>query len=213
MMSEPELKDVWEDIARHERDRADALAADNARLLAAIDEGLTGTDISLAVRTVEEMYADNAALRLKVQELKVQVKELVESRDAWKASQECSEKAYMALVNQIPAERFDYDPINVALLDGAKEQEVIGRKQIAELQATLDTTIKLSNAVLQERDELQDRLTTLETLVLRLPAVDGVPRVVEAATDEYHVYDAIFTTRETAEHYAALLTHRQGMEG
>lgn len=45
------------------------LEADNARLLAAIDEGLTGTDISLAVRTVEEMYADNAALRLKVQEL------------------------------------------------------------------------------------------------------------------------------------------------
>lgn len=66
-----------------------------------------------------------------IEALQARVRELEESRDAWKASQECSEKAYMALVNQIPAERFDYDPINVALLDGAKEQEIIGRKQIA----------------------------------------------------------------------------------
>ena len=62
--------------ARHRVDGLEAreidveiLQGDNARLLAAIDEGLTGAAINLAVRTVEEMYADNAALRLKVKEL------------------------------------------------------------------------------------------------------------------------------------------------
>ena len=62
--------------ARHRVDELEAreidveiLQGDNARLLAAIDEGLTGTAINLAVRTVEETYADNAALRLKVKEL------------------------------------------------------------------------------------------------------------------------------------------------
>jgi len=67
--------------ARHRVDELEAreidveiLQGDNARLLAAIDEGLTGTDISLAVRTVEEMYADNAALRLRVQELEEQLR-------------------------------------------------------------------------------------------------------------------------------------------
>ena len=67
------------------------------------------------------VYHDDAQATIAA--LQARVKELEESRDAWKASQECSEKAYMALVNQIPAERFDYDPINVALLDGRKSRK------------------------------------------------------------------------------------------
>ena len=89
--------------------------------------------------------------------LQARVKELEESRDAWKASQECSEKAYMALVNQIPAERFDYDPINVALLDGAKEQEVIGRRQIADLQAQLTQRTAERDTARRRVDELEAR--------------------------------------------------------
>lgn len=69
--------------------------------------------------------------------LQAQLAAMTESRDAWKLSQECSEKAYMSLATQIPSERYDYDPVNLALLDGAKEQERIGRKQIADLQAQL----------------------------------------------------------------------------
>ena len=132
--------------------------------------------------------------------LQARVKELEESRDAWKASQECSEKAYMALVNQIPAERFDYDPINVALLDGAKEQEVIGRRQIADLQAQLtqrtaeleaaqrkarlqrEVEAALSSKVTEYEVELngdpqnfygRGRTVGLRTLILALPKVEG----------------------------------------
>jgi DNA repair exonuclease SbcCD ATPase subunit len=94
-----------------------------------------------------------------VEALQAQVKELEESRDAWKASQECSEKAYMALVNQIPAERFDYDPVNVALLDGAKEQEIIGRKQIADLQDLLKRTDENREQWRKLCQEAQSQLT------------------------------------------------------
>ena len=70
-------------------------------------------------------------------DLQAQLAAMTESRDAWRLAQECSEKAYMSLATQIPSERYDYDPVNLALLDGAKEQERIGRKQIADLQAQL----------------------------------------------------------------------------
>ena len=101
------------------------------------------------------VYHDDAQATIAA--LQTRVKELEESRDAWKASQECSEKAYMALVNQIPAERFDYDPINVALLDGAKEQEVIGRRQIADLQAQLTQRTAERDTARRRVDELEAR--------------------------------------------------------
>ena len=72
-----------------------------------------------------------------IRDLQAQLAAMTESRDAWRLAQECSEKAYMSLATQIPSERYDYDPVNLALLDGAKEQERIGRKQIADLQAQL----------------------------------------------------------------------------
>lgn len=135
------------------------LEADNARLLAAIDEGLTGTDISLAVRTVEEMYADNAALRLKVQELV---------------------KFYDKHVGT-PCEQIRH------------QQEV--------------------EALNERLDAYHKDLTTLETLVKRLPNVKGELSVhgsmvlgnnPEVSSDMTHA--------DEAQDYAALLTHRQGME-
>ena len=103
------------------------------------------------------VYHDDAQATIAA--LQARVKELEESRDAWKASQECSEKAYMALVNQIPAERFDYDPVNVALLDGAKEQEIIGRKQIADLQGLLKRTDENREQWRKLCQEAQSQLT------------------------------------------------------
>lgn len=76
-------------------------------------------------------YADAQAT---IADLQGQLAAMTESRDAWQKSQEGAEKAYMALVTQIPAERFDYDPVNLALLESAKVQEEIGRKQIDALQ-------------------------------------------------------------------------------
>ncbi|MBX3121366.1 MAG: hypothetical protein KF784_20125 [Fimbriimonadaceae bacterium] len=124
--------------------------------------------------------------------LQARVKELEESRDAWKASQECSEKAYMELVNQIPAERFDYDPVNVALLDGAKEQEIIGRKQIADLQGLLKRTDENREQWRKLCQEAQSQLTqrTAECDALKLvndthmKTVMKLSHVVEQRTAE-----------------------------
>lgn len=52
-----------------------------------------------------------------------------------------------------------------------------------------------------------------ERLIVALPKVEGEIRVIEVATDEWHVYDTIFATKAGADNYAALLQHRQGMEG
>ncbi len=52
-----------------------------------------------------------------------------------------------------------------------------------------------------------------ERLIAALPKVEGEIRVIEVATDEWHVYDTIFATKAGADNYAALLQHRQGMEG
>lgn len=171
--------------------------------------------------------------------LQARVQELEESRDAWKASQECSEKAYMALVNQIPAERFDYDPINVALLDGAKEQEIIGRKQIADLQSHLtQRTAELEAAKTEylavieaqskEIDDLQAELERVRALIKALPKVEGeitYSQQIDSAwrlqywqVEAYGVADEciyrLSNLREAeAKAYAALLKHRQGMEG
>ncbi len=52
-----------------------------------------------------------------------------------------------------------------------------------------------------------------ERLIAALPKMEGEIRVIEVATDEWHVYDTIFATKAGADNYAALLQHRQGMEG
>ena len=106
----------------------------------------TGTDQEAVVRMAATEYTktavqcwkdENAKLTAQLATLQAQLAAMTESRDAWRLAQECSEKAYMSLATQIPSERYDYDPVNLALLDGAKEQERIGRKQIADLQAQL----------------------------------------------------------------------------
>ena len=204
------------------------------------------------------LYADAQAT---IAALQARVKELEESRDAWKASQECSEKAYMSLVNQIPAERFDYDPVNVALLDGAKEQEIIGRKQIADLQDLLKRTDEnreqwrklcqeaqsqltqrtaeleaaqrkarlqreveaaLSSKVTEYEVELngdpqnfygRGRTVGLRTLIAALPKVEGAVVVSHGYVKDSTRCHALFGADEDAALYAALLQHRQGMEG
>ena len=172
-------------------------------------------DILCTTKRLRQQLADAQAT---IAALQARVKELEESRDAWKASQECSEKAYMALVNQIPAERFDYDPINVALLDGAKEQEVIGRRQIADLQAQLtqrtaeleaaqrkarlqrEVEAALSSKVTEYEVELngdpqnfygRGRTVGLRTLILALPKVEGEIEVSSG------VYNFILLKRDT----------------
>jgi len=140
------------------------------------------------------LYTDAQAT---VAALQARVNELEESRDAWRASQECSEKAYMALVNQIPAERFDYDPVNVALLDGAKEQEIIGRKQIADLQGLLKRTDENREQWRKLCQEAQSQLTqrTAECDALKLvndthmKTVMKLSHVVEQRTAEFQRHD------------------------
>ena len=105
--------------------------------------------------------------------LQAQLAAMTESRDAWKLSQECSEKAYMLLATQIPSERYDYDPVNLALLDGAKEQERIGRKQIADLQAQL-------RQVEGERDTARHRVDELEAREIDVEILQGDLRALRA---------------------------------
>jgi len=141
---------------------------------------------------VQEIALTKADAQATIAALQARVKELEESRDAWKASQECSEKAYMELVNQIPAERFDYDPVNVALLDGAKEQEIIGRKQIADLQGLLKRTDENREQWRKLCQEAQSQLTqrTAECDALKLvndthmKTVMKLSHVVEQRTAE-----------------------------
>ena len=134
---------------------------------------------------IEELRKQLADAQATIAALHARVQELEESRDAWKASQECSEKAYMALVNQIPAERFDYDPINVALLDGAKEQEIIGRKQIADLQSQLTqrtAELEAANKLLYRKNCALGRA---ETIINDLQAELERVRADNKALDEW----------------------------
>ena len=81
------------------------------------------------------------------------------------------------------------------------------------VQAELERVRLLSSHNERRLEEVDKKYKELHGLLLALPKVEGEIRVIEVATDEWHVYDTIFATKAGADNYAALLQHRQGMEG
>ena len=87
-----------------------------------------------------------------------------------------------------------------------------------ELAETKEVEVALSLKVAEYEVELngdpqnfygRGRTVGLRALIAALPKVEGEIQVIEAATDEWHVYDAIFTTQAGADNYAAMLQERQ----
>ena len=87
------------------------------------------------------------------------------------------------------------------------------REQVATLQAELERVSLLHSHNERRLEVVDKRYKELHRLLAALPKVEGEIRVIEVATDEWHVYDTIFATKAGADNYAALLQHRQGMEG
>lgn len=73
---------------------------------------------------------ENAALRARLVEMELE-------RDAWKSSMETLEQTHKALIDQIPSDWFDYDPVMSVVLERHQIQEKIGREQIAALSSQL----------------------------------------------------------------------------
>ncbi len=115
-----------------------------------------------AVACVDRDVKKISALQQRVAQLEGKLVSMTESRDAWQKSQEGTEKAYMALATQIPSERFDYDPVNLALLESAKEQEEIGRKQIADLQSSLSRLTQKYAYIEKEAALAYEKIATLQ---------------------------------------------------
>ena len=131
-----------------------------------------------------------SVLQQRVAQLERKLVSMTESRDAWQKSQEGTEKAYMALATQIPSERFDYDPVNLALLESAKEQEEIGRKQIADLQSSLSRLTQKYAYIEKEAALAYEKIVILQAdharvlgLVQALPVVKTVE--IRRKIDEY----------------------------
>lgn len=170
-----------------------------------------------------------SVLQQRVAQLERKLVSMTESRDAWQKSQEGTEKAYMALATQIPSERFDYDPVNLALLESAKEQEEIGRKQIADLQSSLSRLTQKYAYIEKEAALAYEKIVILQAdharvlgLVQALPMA-GLP-VEHARSDDFvvlqtngewmaHTYNywAKFATEEEAQAYIALLEYRASL--
>ena len=83
----------------------------------------------------------------------------------------------------------------------------------------MKTVMKLSHVVEKRTAELErvrGQFADLRKMVAALPKVEGEIRLIHADDGDWHVvdlYDAIFTDKSWAVSYAALLQHRQGMEG
>ena len=130
------------------------------------------------------------------------IKDLVKERDALRAQLAAAQKV-----------KADYDRW---LSGGVYFTTAEYEKHIAEHQAQLrqvegerDHAKKMEAVQKEVADNQTWHVQKLRTLILALPKVEGEIQVIEAATDEWHVYDAIFTTQAGADNYAAMLQERQ----